>query len=426
MLNCYWKWGLAVVISGGLMSGCSSAPPPGGVAGRAALPRQAESDELPLEKAAQAHAHFGAGVVHEMNGQSGAALDEYYQAARLDCGNEGLVLDVSRRLLQARKLDKALDLAGLSAARARASGLVYARLGLIYAELGKTEQAIAADRTAIKRSPGVLAGYRNLFLAYLQGKRSPEALGVLQEAGRQPSTDPEFLMGLSELYVNLGAQVPSQKETAHAKAMELLNRVVRTNPQAAAVRLLLADSFNQLGDTARAAQLYLDLLKRLPDAPLLRERIHEKLMYIYLRASDHKHAAEQLEGILQEDPTNPAAYYYLGRIAFDEKKWERAAECFGKTILLSPDFEQAYYDLASSQLNFKQPRPALATLDQARQKFGRDSQNFVLEFLTGRAYSRDKEYARALEVLHPRRGHRAEQGSQAARSILLLRGRRDL
>jgi tetratricopeptide (TPR) repeat protein len=353
-----------------------------------------------MEKAAQAHAHFGAGVVHEMNGENSAALDEYYQAARIDPTDEAMVLDVSRRLLQGKQFDKALEVVSRAAARPGASGAIFARLGLIYAQLGKTEQSVTANRTAIKRAPDLLAGYRNLFLTYLQGKQNAEALAVLDEAERQPSTDPEFLIGLSELYINLGMQVPAQKEKAQAKALEALNRVVHLNPQAAALRLMLADSLNVLGDTPKAAQLYLDLLNRLPDAPAfgeLRERVRAKLTDIYLRASDHKHAVEQLEAIVQENPANPAAYYYLGTLAFDDKEWDKAAEHFSKTILLSPDFEQAYYDLATCQLDLKQTTQALATLQQARQRFSRDSQNFVLEFITGLAYSQQKDYSRAME-----------------------------
>jgi tetratricopeptide (TPR) repeat protein len=163
---------------------------------------------------------------------------------------------------------------------------------------------------------------------------------------------------------------------------------------------MLADSFNVLGDTAKAAEIYLDLLNHLPDAPLLRERIHAKLTEIYLRTSDHKHAVEQLEELVREDPANAAAYYYLGTIAFDDKKWEKAAEHFSKTILLNPDFEQAYYDLATSQLDLKQASQALATLRQARDRFSNDSQNFVLEFITGLAYSQDKQYSHALEYFN--------------------------
>jgi tetratricopeptide (TPR) repeat protein len=399
MLSRHWQWGVVLALSSGLMTGCSSASarrqagklPPG--------PR-AETAELPPEKAAQAHAHFGAGVVHEMNDETAAALDEYYQAARTDPTDEGLVLDVSRRLVQGKQVDKALEVVSRAAAQPSASGAIFARLGFIYAELGKTEQSVAANRTAIKRAPELLAGYRNLFLTYLQGKQPTAAMAVLDEAARQPATDPEFLMGISELYISLGMQVPAHKEKAHAHALEALNRVLRLNPQAPALRLMLADTFNLLGDSSKAAQIYRDLLDRLPDAPVLRERVHVKLTEIYLRASDRKHAVEQLEAMVQENPANPAAYYSLGTLAFEDKKWDQAAEDFGRTVLLDPDAEQAYYDLATSQLNLKQPSQALATLRQARQKFSRDSQNFVLEFLTGLAYSQDKDYSRALEYFN--------------------------
>ena len=62
---------------------------------------------------------------------------------------------------------------------------------------------------------------------------------------------------------------------------------------------------------------------------------------IYLRASDHKRATEQLQAILRDDPTNPQAHYYLGRLALEDKKPAEAADHFSKTVLLSPDLETA-------------------------------------------------------------------------------------
>jgi len=410
MLRRHWQWGVVLALSGGLMSGCSSAAARRQAGAAPAEPR-AEAAELPLEKAVQAHAHFGAGVVHEMNGEVAAALEDYYQAARTDPTDDGLVLDVSRRLVQAKQLDKALEVVSRAAARPGASGPIFARLGRIYAESGKTEQAVAANRTAIKKAPELLTGYHNLFLLFIQAKQPAQALAVLDEAARQPSADPEFLMGLAELYLDLGMQVPAEKEKAHAQALEALNRVARLDPQATQLRLMLADSFSLLGDTAKAAQLYADLLNRLPDAPVfgeLRERIRLKLTQIYLRAADHKHAVEQLEAIVHENPANPDAYFSLGTLAFEDKKWAEAAEHFSKTILLSPEYERAYYDLALAQLNLKQASQAFATLGQARQKFSRDSQNFDLENITGLAYSIDKNYPRALEYLN-----RAEVIAQA-------------
>ena len=73
-------------------------------------------------------------------------MEEYYQAAMLDPGDEALVLEVSRRLLQDKQPERALEIVKRAAARPDASGEIYARLGLIYSQLGKPDQAAAANR----------------------------------------------------------------------------------------------------------------------------------------------------------------------------------------------------------------------------------------------------------------------------------------
>src|SRR5258706_3424695 len=262
-------------------------------------------------KLAEAHAHYSAGYILEMADDSEAALQEYYQAALKDPGNEWLVLEVSRRFLQKKQPEKALELLNRAAERPDASGGIFARIGFIYSQQGKHDQAVAANRMAITKSPGSLPGYQNLFLNYLQNKQPQEALKVLDEASGQPQSDLEFLIGLSELCVNFGVQVPSQKEAVHARALAVLKRAEKLKPANPALRLKLADGFNLLGDSARAAELYLELLKKLPDVPLIRERLHAKLTDIYLRGEDRKLAIGQLEAIIRDDPTNPQAYYFL-------------------------------------------------------------------------------------------------------------------
>jgi tetratricopeptide (TPR) repeat protein len=353
-----------------------------------------EAADHMADKASQAHAHYAAAIIHDMNDESEAALEDYFQAACDDPRDEGLVLEVSRRLIQNKQIDKALTLLTRATAEPGASGEIFARLGIVYGQLGKFDQAIAAGRTAIKRSPDSLAGYQNLFVNFLQNKKESEALKVLDDASRQQNVDAEFLVGLSELYLSYGVQAPAQKEKANAKALAVLNRAEKLNPTNPSLRLKLAEVYNSLGNTDRAAQLYLDLLKKLPDLPLIRERIQAKLAGIYLRGSDHKHAVEQLEAIVREDPTNPEAYYYLGYIAYTEKKPAEAADYFNKTILLNPDFPDPYYELALSQISLNQSDDALATLDKARKKF---PQNFTLELCTGLAYGRKKDYKQAAE-----------------------------
>jgi tetratricopeptide (TPR) repeat protein len=346
-------WG-AVLLSGAIAAGCQSR------AARTAKPVAADASvsaeragttDHPSEKVAQAHAHYATGVVHEMNDETEAALEEYYKSAIDDPTDESLVLEVSRRLIQNKQFEKALEILTRATAAPGASGLLYARLGVVYGQLGKLDQAVAAGRTAIKRSPDELAGYQNLFVNFLQNKQPAEALKILDDAASRQTADAEFLAGLSELYLSFSTQVPSQKEKVSQKALAVLKQAEKLKPTNPSLRLKMADAYNSAGDPDRAAELYLDLLKKLPDLPMLHERIHAKLAGIYLRTSDHKHAVEQLEAIVRDDPTNPEAYYYLGYIAYTEKKPAEAVEYFSKTIVLSPDFPDPYYHLALSQIN---------------------------------------------------------------------------
>ena len=397
MRRCYWILGAATATSILLAAGCRTAPgrkdaPPAESA--SATRKRERADERSVQRRAEAHAHYAAGVIREMNGDQKGALDEYCQAALLDPEDEALLLEVSRRLLQSKQPERALDIVKHAAAQPGASGQIYARLGLIYAQLGKNEPAAAANREAIKKSPNSLAGYQNLFLSYLRNKQPREALGVLDEAARQSGADADFLIGVAELYLNAGAQVPAEKDHAKAKALAALTRAGKLGPMTPLLRLKLADGFNLLGDSAKAAQLYLEVLKQPPDLPLVEERVRANLTTIYLRASDRKRAAEQLEALLREDPTNPQIQYYLGELALDDQKAADAADHFSKALLLSPEMEPAYYSQALALIDLNKPAEALATLDKARQKF---APNFVLEFYTALAYNRQKSYTEALK-----------------------------
>src|SRR4051794_8645172 len=44
------------------------------------------------EALVEAHAHYGTALIHEMNGEAVEALNEYYEAASRDLGNESLIL----------------------------------------------------------------------------------------------------------------------------------------------------------------------------------------------------------------------------------------------------------------------------------------------------------------------------------------------
>jgi len=397
--GCYRAAGLLVILL--IAAGCSStssqllpirAPKDSGLP--AAIPAPAASSSKVSDEArAEAHAHFAAGVVHELNGRTDEALSEFNLATGKDFANEWLVLEVTRRIINARRWDDAAQILTRAVATGQMSGAVYARLGMVYAQQGKTLEAAAASRTAIRKSPSALAGYQNLFLGFVQQKQPEKALGVLEEARRQPGPSLEFLVGLSDLYLTHSVQFPTNKAVTLARALALLQRAERIVPENASLQLKLADGLNLLGDREAAARQYLGVLKALPDVPMLREQIHAKLADIYLRGGDRQAAVTQLEAVVKADPLNAQAYFFLGEISYEGTNYAKAVEYLRQSLMLEADFEPVYSSLATAQLGAHDPDSALKTLEKARDKFGK---NFAIEMLSGLASSMQKDYTNAV------------------------------
>ncbi len=354
---------------------------------------KASETQLSLDQLARAHALYATAVLEELNGNQTGAVQAYFDAGMLDPTDPGLVLDVTSHLIQNKEVEKARELAEKAASQPAADGAVLARLAFIYGQLGKEDLALATNRKAIRRSPESLLPYHNLFLYYSQKKLPDEALQILAQAAQRSNATAEFLLGVSEMYASFSLQFPARREESAGKAMELLRRVDKLSPSDPGMILKLADGFNLLGDAERASQLYLELLKKQPEIPLARERVHAKLAEIYLRTKDRTRAVVQLQELVKEDPLNAQAYYYLGRIAFDERKADDAIDYFRKTLILNANFEPAYYELASALIAGKKTHDALTLLEQARQRF---AESFFCEFLTAMALGAEKAYAEAI------------------------------
>ena len=354
------------------------------------------SEDLAEKDRVDAHAHYAAATIHELNGEGELALQEFFESACKDLDNEPLILEVSRRLLQAKRNDQALDLVSRATARRNASGILFARLGFIHAQMEKPDLAREADQNAIRKDPKSLAGYQNLFLLEIQGGRTNEALGVIDRAAKVSQPGPEFLIGLAELYGAYGSQVPKSKELSQLRGLSVLRQATNAAISDPHLELRLANAFTLLGQDAEAARVYEHLVDRLPDASLLRDELRAKLAQIYLQENDSERAAKQLAGMLQDNPTDIQAHYFLGQLADQDKKYDQAAEHFSKVVLLSPDAEPAYYQLADAQISAGKSEDAISTLEKARQKF---SSNFLLEYLTGLAHSVAKDYTNSVKFL---------------------------
>src|ERR1043166_7794847 len=355
--------------------------------------RETEKPESPedLEQRAEAHAHFLAGLSHEQNREMDRAFTEYEKALAGDPRNEELAIDLSRRYVQRKDYDRAIEVLKKAADIPGSSGLMFARMSLIYLQQGKTNAAIDASRTAIQREPRSIAGYQSLFHLYRALGQTNEARKTVEQAARQSKPDATFLVDLAHLYLALDAEnLRITNSPTRTRAKELLTRASTMENTNLVSLQRLAQGFLFVGDAKRAADIYLKMLRSEPDLIGVREALAE----LYLRDNDGKRAAEQLKEIVRDSPTNPQAYLLLGAIAYDEKHFDEALENYRKALLLGLDTQQVYFDLAATELARQKPREALDYLDKARRKF---RQSFLGEFYSGLCYMRLKEYTNALE-----------------------------
>lgn len=394
MLHCAHVWGSATLLGMLLLTGCST---PGNG------PRSPSQSNLPgqkggvndfspqaVEKRIEAHARYAAAIIYDLNDQTEEAVEGYYQAASLDYLNDQLVLDVTRRLLQLKEAEKALELLDKTTARPDASSPLFTRLAAVHAFLGQTNQAVTAAQTAIERDPANPVAYQQLAQIYMQYGAYQKAMAVLYDAADQGNLEPETLVALAELCLNIARTRSEDRDSLRDLAGELLERAQALEPTNAFLLQRMADGFMFLGRAEEASGLYDRLLERYPHLPGLRER----LIDIYIKEQDLEKASEQLESILQQNPTNVRAHYLLGSLAFENKDMERAQQHFERVLLLNPDFEQVYYDLAGALISQDKSEKALEILEKARSKF---KLRFVTELYSALACSRLKQYSQAVK-----------------------------
>ncbi len=373
--------------SGLLLAGCAGLQRPDSGGGR-----NVSFADPRVEARIEAQARYAAGISHDLNQRSEAAAEEFYRAALADPAYEPLVLESARRSLRAKETAKAIKVLEKAASRRDSTANLHAWLGLAYAQAGRTNEAIAANRAALKKAPAILVPYQNLAQLYLQAGQTNRALKTLDRAAAQKTDEPVFFIDLCELYLRFSRIHTNKADYAKNQARLVLDKAARLKPANPFLQQRLAEAHLAAGDLSRAAAVYADMIAAHPGIPALRAKLAE----IYLRDGQNDKATRELEAIASADPTNPQTHFFLGALALEQKQMEKAVEAFERAILLNPDLEPAYYELAVAQLNLGRPQEAWASLEKARTRF---KLNFVLEFYSGIIQSALKNYTAAIAHL---------------------------
>ncbi len=395
-------------LSGGFFSGCAtparhpaapqSAPP----ASRSAdeLSDGLTVDELPdnsprpgAEVNPAALAHYAAGISYEWNEEDEKAVKQFNEAALADPSNEHLVIKVAQRFLKNKQADKAVTVLAKSARRPDASAFLLSWLARADLQAGKTNQALAASRLAIRRQPDAFDGYGCQLEILFRNNQMGEAVRTLNRAAKSIRPEPPALIALAGLYA---VYLKAQPKDAGAKtnAVALLDRVAKMQFSAPHLWQGLADSYSKLDQPKKAAAIYLKLLSDTPGPSLMREALHEKLAALYFQAEDKTNATKQLQAIVHDNPTRyPRAWFFLGELAFEDDKLAEASDDYENALHWDPGFDEAYYKLALVQIALHRTDDAFRTLEEARARFAK---TFRYECYTGIAHLHVKNYAEAV------------------------------
>jgi tetratricopeptide (TPR) repeat protein len=387
---------LTVALVATLLNGCARPAPSSSSRPAKARPAGAKTAsaraEAGYEQRVAAYAHFASGVSAELHQNEREALAHFVAAATADLANEEVVVQVAGRLIDAKRADEAVDLLARAAALPQAGGKVHAWLAIAYGAQGKVDLAIRADWAAIRREPLLLMAYQHLALLQQESRRPQDALRVLDEAAGQPIGNAAFFLGAAELYGQYVRLHPDEASTVKPRIVKALDRAADLRPPDLGQCQRLADSYKLMAEWDKAEALYLELLKRHPNPAYM----HELLADLYLRAGKTTRAAEELKAITRENPSHEQASFFLGTIAFRENQYAEAEELFERTLLLRPEFEPAYFELAGVKLSLKKPDEALQVIDKARSRF---QKTFATEFYAGLAHSQAKRYDAAVQCL---------------------------
>jgi tetratricopeptide (TPR) repeat protein len=278
---------------------------------------------------------------------------------------------------------------------------VYGRLGLIYFQKGKFDEAVPALRQALKLKPslpntdvllamslselgryeealpGLEKGFRRsidqpirrmsglqLVRAYTGLQRDSKAVETALELNRLFPNDPEVLYHTSRIYANY--------------AYLTLRKLSEVAPNSVWRQQAAAEADESQGNLDLAISEYRQVLATDP----ARRGIHYRIGRVLLTRSSNGQADTQTQALkefgqeLDLDPTNANAAYEIGEIYRKTGQLDKAQEFFEKALQYYPDFEEAQLGLGGVLIALRKPDQALPHLQKATALNPRDDVSY--------------------------------------------------
>jgi tetratricopeptide (TPR) repeat protein len=260
----------------------------------------------------------------------------------------------------------------------------HAGLGLLYAQMGKNDQAIPALEESMRLDPGrkdvqavLISIWRRQAHDAAEHNELETALALLIKARKlnPADADLQYEFGMVALRMSLfpdaidafaqtlklrADNAPALYGLGRAKmsvsrfddAQQAFERYVQLRPADATGHYALGFT---LQAQQRASDARTEYEKSITLQPLQTESYFQ-LGLTELEAGDSDGAAKQFEHVLDRAPQHAGALTGMGRLKFQEKQYAEAAVLFEKAIASNPGLREAHYylGLADSRLGRKE------------------------------------------------------------------------
>jgi tetratricopeptide (TPR) repeat protein len=171
--------------------------------------------------------------------ECGQVLGDFHQGAPY-------YLALARAYLERQQSKLAQEFLARAETEAANDPRILGDVAALYAEMGHTDQAIAAYEQAIEHDPENAILYTRLGAIYHQRAMPTKARAMVQQAIERSGDDPVILFESARLCV--------EQDGATTEALKLLDRAVRRDSKHVQARLLLADVCLDLGRQKQATQ----------------------------------------------------------------------------------------------------------------------------------------------------------------------------
>ena len=202
--------------------------------------------------------------------------------------------------------------------------------------------------------PNPAAYHYQMGLSYLGDRNYSSALIDLTQAEKLDPENPDVLYNLALAYV--GKKRPDLAEARFLKAILL-------KPGFSAARNDLGVAYLELKRWDSAIQQF----KIVKDDLFYdnNENAAINLGLAYLGKGDYTKAREELQGVAERNPRNPAARLSLGRVLFAVDDVEQSIKEYKKALSIYNEYGAAYYYLGQAQLKLNRIDDARASFKEA-------------------------------------------------------------